>query len=196
MHHGTHVTHVPWCMSRSLTGGDGENVPGIPGACAPAIMRIWQEVHWVNSHQRCQRRLRLQKLFTTSTVAAVTRLSQTRIIIMLLFTLCRIPRQSHYWNTERPKICAQDLIFVMPWFHSGRCYLYTQGCHDCSWLTPCLPSSNDATLTHLGSNLLTWINFNSYMDNYYHRPLYGVTWNHVSIPKLQRCSRWSFGLNK
>ena len=34
MHHGTCVTHVPWCMSGSLTCGGGENVPGIPGACA------------------------------------------------------------------------------------------------------------------------------------------------------------------
>ena len=34
MHHGTCVTHVPWCMSGSLNGGGGENVPGIPGACA------------------------------------------------------------------------------------------------------------------------------------------------------------------
>ena len=34
MHRGTCVTHVPWCMSGSLTRGDGENVPGIPGACA------------------------------------------------------------------------------------------------------------------------------------------------------------------
>ena len=34
MHHGTCVRHVPWCMSGSLTRGRGENVPGIPGACA------------------------------------------------------------------------------------------------------------------------------------------------------------------
>ena len=45
MHHGTCVTHVPWCMSGSLTRSDGENVPGIPSACATAILRIWQEVH-------------------------------------------------------------------------------------------------------------------------------------------------------
>ena len=45
MHHGTCVTHVPWCMSGLLTCGGGENVPGIPGACAPAIWRIWQEAH-------------------------------------------------------------------------------------------------------------------------------------------------------
>ena len=34
MHHGTCVTHVPWCMLGSLTRGGGENVPGIPGTCA------------------------------------------------------------------------------------------------------------------------------------------------------------------
>ena len=34
MHHGTCVTHVPWCMSESLARGGGENVSGIPGACA------------------------------------------------------------------------------------------------------------------------------------------------------------------
>ena len=34
MHHGTCVTHVPWCKSESLACGGGENVPGIPGACA------------------------------------------------------------------------------------------------------------------------------------------------------------------
>ena len=34
MHHGKCVTHVPWCMSGSLTRGGGENVPGITGACA------------------------------------------------------------------------------------------------------------------------------------------------------------------
>ena len=38
-HHGTCVTHVPWCMTGSLTSGFlwsrwRENVPGISGACA------------------------------------------------------------------------------------------------------------------------------------------------------------------
>ena len=33
MHHVTCVTHVPWCMSGSLTSGVGENAPGIPVAC-------------------------------------------------------------------------------------------------------------------------------------------------------------------
>ena len=43
MHHGTCVTHVPWCMSGSLTRGGGENVPGIPGACA--TRNFTQEAH-------------------------------------------------------------------------------------------------------------------------------------------------------
>ena len=39
MHHGTCVTHVPWCMPGSLTSGflwkrRRGNFPGIPGACA------------------------------------------------------------------------------------------------------------------------------------------------------------------
>ena len=66
MHHGTCVTHVPCCMSGSLTCGGGENVPGIPGACAShnftylargpccqffvyppiRIMVIWADRHW------------------------------------------------------------------------------------------------------------------------------------------------------
>ena len=33
MHHDTCFTYVPWCISGSLTCGDGRNVPGIPGAC-------------------------------------------------------------------------------------------------------------------------------------------------------------------
>ena len=41
MHHGTCVTHVPWYVSGSLTRGGGENVPDIPSARAPAILRIW-----------------------------------------------------------------------------------------------------------------------------------------------------------
>ena len=40
------VRHVSWWMSGSFTRGGGENVPGIPGACTPAILRIWQEAHF------------------------------------------------------------------------------------------------------------------------------------------------------
>ena len=32
-------------MLGSLTRDGGENVPGIPGACVAAILRIWQDAH-------------------------------------------------------------------------------------------------------------------------------------------------------
>ena len=35
IHHGTCAMHVPWCMSGSVTWGDGVNVAGVPSACAP-----------------------------------------------------------------------------------------------------------------------------------------------------------------
>ena len=51
LHHGTCVTHVPWCIPGSLTSGFlwsrwRGNVPGIPGACATRNLRIWYETHW------------------------------------------------------------------------------------------------------------------------------------------------------
>ena len=35
IHHGTCVTHVPWCMSGSLTCGDGETFPAFPAHAHP-----------------------------------------------------------------------------------------------------------------------------------------------------------------
>ena len=46
MHHGTCITHVPWCMSGSLTRGGGENVPGIPGACATSNFTYLSRGPW------------------------------------------------------------------------------------------------------------------------------------------------------
>ena len=46
MHHGTWVTHVPWCMSGSLTRGGGKTSPAFPAHAQPVILRIWQEAHW------------------------------------------------------------------------------------------------------------------------------------------------------
>ena len=45
MHHGTCVTHVPWCMSGSLTCGGGEMSPAFPAHAQPTILCIWQEAH-------------------------------------------------------------------------------------------------------------------------------------------------------
>ena len=43
MHHGTFVTHVPWCMSGSLTCAW---VPGIPGACAKIQTKKLWHILW------------------------------------------------------------------------------------------------------------------------------------------------------
>ena len=51
MHHGTCVTHVPWCMSGTLTSSflwsrpRGKTFPAFPAHAQPAILRIWQEAH-------------------------------------------------------------------------------------------------------------------------------------------------------
>ena len=47
MHHGTCVTHVPRCMSRSLTCGGGENVPDIPGSCANLNLMYLARGPWI-----------------------------------------------------------------------------------------------------------------------------------------------------
>ena len=54
MHHGTCVTHVPWRMSGSLTRSGGENIPGIPGACATRnfaylVRGPWTQKYNINS---------------------------------------------------------------------------------------------------------------------------------------------------
>ena len=47
MHHGTCVTHVPWCMPGSLISGFlwnrrwGKTFPAFPAHAQPAILRIW-----------------------------------------------------------------------------------------------------------------------------------------------------------
>ena len=50
MHHGTCVTHVPWCMSGSITRGGGENVPSIPGACTTRNFAYLVRGPWLSNY--------------------------------------------------------------------------------------------------------------------------------------------------
>ena len=43
----TYFTHVPWCMSGSLTPGGVENVPSIPGACLMRNFKYMVRVPWL-----------------------------------------------------------------------------------------------------------------------------------------------------
>ena len=52
MHHGTCVTHVPWCMSGSPTRDFGENAPGIPGACATRDLCVMESGAYYHSFVR------------------------------------------------------------------------------------------------------------------------------------------------
>ena len=90
MHLVTSVTHVPWCMSESLTRGGAENITDIPGA----ILCIWKEAHTtkdlaglkncVGYTHRCEIRLsRLDKRWFLITPPAFTRF---RNKMMLVYT--------------------------------------------------------------------------------------------------------------
>ena len=55
MHHGTCVTHVPWCMcvkhvpwcmSESLTRHRKKTFPAFPAHAQPPILRIWHGAFW------------------------------------------------------------------------------------------------------------------------------------------------------
>ena len=53
MHHGTCLTHVPWCLSGSLTRGGGKTFPTFPAHAQPAILPICQEAHGSNAVVEC-----------------------------------------------------------------------------------------------------------------------------------------------
>ena len=50
MHHGTCVTHVPWYVSGSLIRCGGENVLGIPGACATRNFTYLVRDPWLSQY--------------------------------------------------------------------------------------------------------------------------------------------------
>ena len=122
MHHGTCVSHVPWCMSGSLTCGDGENVPGIPGACARAILRIWQEAHDINNHH--------------------TDFSVTTITHDLYYAM----HLSHY-NDDNRQYCRELRRWSPCWFlcHWRVCPVTVITCYGCP-LHPINQSTTDGIL--------------------------------------------------
>ena len=108
MHHGTCVTHVPWCMSGSLTRGDGENVPGIPGACAPAILRIWQEAHCITRVFPTQSANNGQNASISRRYGWVLRIylsiikwSTLRQLRVKSLKFCHTPSREQYWDDLR-----------------------------------------------------------------------------------------------
>ena len=52
IHHGTCVTHVPWCMSGSLTSCGRKTFPAFMAHAQPSILHIWQEAHGLQAPLR------------------------------------------------------------------------------------------------------------------------------------------------
>ena len=91
MHHGTCLTHVPWCMSESLTRGGGENVPGIPGTCATRNNRyLVRGPCW------------------TSCICLIA-----VMILMSRWTPDSSDKTSHVWFIPHPPICSWVCALVM-----------------------------------------------------------------------------------
>ena len=127
MHHGTCVTHVPWCMSGSLTTGDGENVPGIPGACAPAILRIWQEAHGKTCYDKVLElkhthnasywnRLWLNNLITSSDRKFYSDINMLNYINFRNVCSYSFEIITHERSTCKYLICLRSAIFQRLWF--------------------------------------------------------------------------------
>ena len=96
------------------------------------------------------------------------------------------------WNADFARTTA--LNFQLPNTFSEQIVL-----HVYLWWNQIQNSESISMLYHLfdlpGPFLLTWFNFNPTMDKYSHTQ-YGVGWNYLSVPNLQRCNRWSLWMDK
>ena len=65
--------------------------------------------------------------------------------------------------------------------------------HSTLWVT-LIAGKNKSQRKWPGASLLTWTNFDPSTYKQIHS--YSMGWNYLSIPKLQRCNRWSSGMDK
>ena len=99
MHHDTCVTHVPWCISGSLNCGGGENVLGIPGACAIRNIRYMErDPRHVNRFCVPQRHYKQQL------VHKIQPIYQTTDLHLIFFVITKssnvIPYLPKFWMHE------------------------------------------------------------------------------------------------
>ena len=78
MHHGMCMTHVPWCMSRSLNRGGRENLPSIPGIFAthnfthPALWHFHKNTRsCVENECCCPRTVNISNVNFTSRISTL-----------------------------------------------------------------------------------------------------------------------------
>ena len=148
MHQGTCVTHVPWCMSGSLSRGRGENVPGIPGACATRNFKYLVRGSWQShtmkrisallvlcegkhlspevSHLKGPAMSTQDITMNTSWVADDLRLHDAHVTSLHCVTYVRRAWWEHPWGYETTASCLWVHIPRSKWVliraHS-RCYI-------------------------------------------------------------------------
>ena len=110
MHHGTCVTHVPWCMPGSLTSvflwsqWRGKTFPAFPAHAQPAILRIWQEAHgWLI---RFPRFVRIWLLILAQKLVEVPSLSHSPGELVLKYV---------WWIWFLNTVLAWSVVLVKPY---------------------------------------------------------------------------------
>ena len=121
MHHGTCVTHVPWCMSESLNGCGGENVSGIPSACAnlnfmhlargpylisesPSGERYWQTIAVIITV--CNRLFSKMALNRQAVALLLNRNSRSKLFVT---------KQRLYLGLFFLRKCPPKVVFITSW---------------------------------------------------------------------------------
>ena len=116
MHHGTCVTHVPWCMPGSLTSGSlwnwrrGKTFPAFPAHAQPAMLRIWQEAHcsWLYAYIQMES----PKWYPYIYCHALNGKVVCNIFPLLLSALCSHRRQFPYRFYFYVQACLPSIIYL------------------------------------------------------------------------------------
>ena len=82
MHHDTCATHVPWCISGSLTNGGRKNVLAIPGACAT------RNFTYLARGSYCLMLLLLSSVISSSSLEPFCFMSIYEYLLCVLYSVC------------------------------------------------------------------------------------------------------------
>ena len=117
MHHGTCVTHVPWCMSGSLSHGGGENVPGMRNLQCyvsgkrPVDIFWWVQMqHYTSAHQNESKEFNLEWKFLVNFISSESTKG------LQCFSVLKV-KETIFWSMGRLRLPTGQ--FTVP-FHSYR----------------------------------------------------------------------------
>ena len=127
VHHGTCVTHVPWCMSGLLTLGGGKKFPAFPAHAQPTILRIRQEAHchlplkWHTPTKQCETRLTHIVLKKVRNSLAPRRCSNSESVIFRCRWWIKLMSISVKlsWMQQSPLADKSRLVQVIAWYHQA-----------------------------------------------------------------------------